>query len=271
MLPDATSIVCPHCFGQIDLEVRPPHKFPVHLSIICMTRGSSNSFEFLGNIGSIARQLQAEFVVGVDGIREWPAPLEWSVLPIQSNGYVESALNQLARHTHGQWILRLDDDESISPAMFEWLKERKYLGYPAWAFPTMALWGTKDKFIVSDPFWPDTHVRLTARHLAADWPDEPHGKPKWVKQAKVAPAAILHHKFLLKNYEERRRIADTYESKMEGGGHGRRLIYNCPEDVVDYVDLMPVLDGVPINRRLAGFALQAAAERVQITRERNDK
>ena len=253
LIPTNTSLVCPHCYGKIDLAVGAPYHFPYHLSIICMTRGGGSSYQFINALSLQAKRLGAELVVGHDEGFDFSTTLHMytKFIPIQTSGYVESALNQLARHAQGQFILKLDDDESISPLMLEWLRERRYMGYPAWAFPSAALWGDEGHFITTPPFWPDTHIRLTAWHLAADWPDEPHGKPKWERQAKIAPVAIRHHKFLLRGLAERQQIADRNESKLQVGAHGSRLVFNCPEFVLDRVTISPVcecpLSSVPPN------------------------
>lgn len=238
-------IACPACFTKIDLAATAPYIFPYSLSIICMTRGTIHNADFLFDLTEAAVALGAEMLVGVDGVREYPVPisLRMKVLPIQTDGFVESGLNQLARHAQGRFVLRLDDDESISPAMLQWLKEKRYEGAPAWVFATAALWGDDKHFITSPPFWPDTHVRLTAWHLASDWPNEPHGKPSWVRTARPAPVAIRHHKFLVRTYEERKAIADGYEAKLKGGGHGKRLVYNLPEAVLKQLTVSSVGDG----------------------------
>lgn len=246
MMNNRSTLRCPHCFNEIDLEAVAPHPSPVHLSIICMSRGGEDAIPFLTELAVKASSIGAEFLMGFDNEGDSRRFLHWSmsvVVPMQTRGYIESSLNDLAHHAKGDWILRIDDDETITPAMLKWLERRAYLGHPAWSFPTAALWETNDKFITTPPFWPDTHVRLTHRSMATDWPDEPHGKPKWVNQARRAPVAIAHHKFLVKSYEERRAIADKYESKLEGGGHGRRLVYNCPEDVLETLTLYPLGDG----------------------------
>ncbi len=246
MMPHSTTIACPVCFSKIELAAAAPYKFPYHLSIICMTKGGDVASSMLEGLMAAARSLGAELIIGLDSggrIKYHQEPF-WKLVPINGDGYVESTLNQLARHANGQWVLRIDDDESIPPAMIEWLKRREYQDHPAWAFPTAALWKDDKHFITTPPFWPDTHVRLTSWHLAADWPDEPHGKPAWVHTAQVAPVAILHHKFLIKSYDQRRAIAEKYESKMKGGGLGKRLVYSCPEDVLHQMNVYPVGDGM---------------------------
>ena len=245
LTPPNSTLVCPHCFGKIELTAATTYKFPCNLSIICMTKGDDSRAGLLLWMAETAEGLGAEMVLGVEG--EGKAPdffgLPVKVFPIQTKGYVEGALNQLASHAHGKWVLRLDDDESISPAMFDWLQKRKYLDCPAWAFPTAALWGDEEHFITTPPLWPDTHVRLTSWHMSMDWPDEPHGKPKWVSQAKVAPVAIRHHKYLVKSRDERLEIAKGYETKLRGGGLGRRLAFNLPEEALGELRVSSVGDG----------------------------
>ena len=260
-MPDNSAVICcPNCFSKIDLAATAPYRFPYSLSIICMTRGGQSSYNFIAQLDIDARELGAEFLVGYETDRVQDADGRPHYIPtmfscksfsIYTGGFVEGGLNQLAAHAQGRFVLRLDDDESISPAMLQWLKDKKYEGAPAWAFPTAALWGDDKHFITSPPFWPDTHVRLTAWHMASDWPNEPHGKPDWVRTARPAPVAIRHHKFRIKTYVERQAIADSYEAKLVGGGHGKRLVYSLPEDVLSQLTLSLVgagpLSNIPQN------------------------
>ena len=242
-----TSIQCPHCFETINLEAAAVRR-AYSLSIVCITQGKEWSRPFIERLRAQATDLGAEFVIGFDlsggETNGWLQPMADLLVPVTSAGYIESVLNTVIRHANGSWVLRVDDDESLPPAMIEWLRRRSYFGSKLWRMPTAALWGDERHFITTPPFWQDTHVRLASWYDAAGWPDKPHGKLRLEHTAKLCPAAIFHHKYLIKSYEERRQLAADYEQKEAGAGEGRRLVFNVPEDVLSSMTLHEVGDGL---------------------------
>jgi glycosyltransferase involved in cell wall biosynthesis len=166
---------------------------------------------------------------------------------VHSQGYIESVLDEAIEHTSGKYILRIDDDESISNPMFRWVVDREYESADNWTFPRAHLWGDEANYIVNSPLWPDSQTRLSIRakaggRLAIHAPS-PHGA------GEIAPCPILHHKFLVRDYEDRKRILDGYESKQRGAGSGDFLPFSFPT-------VLPDLKFEPISKAYERAALK---------------
>jgi hypothetical protein len=123
-------------------------------------------------------------------------------------------------------VLRLDDDERCSPAMVEWLMRGDYQLGTHWKFARVALFGSEWSAIDSPHLWPDHQTRLSVRAWA-DGRNAIHcGSP--YGGGDLAPAAIEHHKFLVKNTEERLALAQHYD-RVGGSGTGWNYPFNVPE------------------------------------------
>lgn len=198
----------------------------ISFSILTVTQGEPYSARFLRHFRVIADMLSAEFVVAHD--RCGPPPCDADrYLPVQSSGAIEDVLVQAHAACSGDYVLRLDDDETLSPqavlSLAEWRSQAS--DSRAYALPRANLWGDQWHAIKSGHLFPDFQVRLMPRGreqrtrvhegLAAD---------------ALLPGMILHHKFLLKTREERRAIAARYEAKQAGCGSGHYLQFSVPED-----------------------------------------
>jgi hypothetical protein len=204
-----------------------------------------------------ADALNAELLLAVDGREDRlddAIKLAHTVMLVRTSGYVESVLERVLKAAKAPWILRLDDDESMSEAMFGWLSSRKYLhqNTDVWSFPTCALWGDDGHFITNKPLWPDPHVRLVTWQRT-DWRNEPHAG-SIVGLGRPAPVAILHHKYLLKSYQERIALAAKYDGLVAGGGTGAHLPFTLPEHFYDTVNVESVDTGLfPDPKLVAGL------------------
>lgn len=253
VLDDTTQYIeCPHCLGPIDVHTVvstpiPPPRYTQkpHLSIVCITRGDPHAAAFISSMRDAATSLNAEFVIGADGYNAFVIAQDYSdiTVSVQSSGYVESVLNKVILAANGIWVLRLDDDEEISPALFAFLRDRRYTTNPLWRIPTMALWGDTSHYITNPPLFPDAHLRLTTWKYRGGWADAVHA-PAPHQTDNIAPAAILHHKYLLKSLPERQRVAARYEQLKPGGGYGVHAPFTIPEVIFgDKLTTAPVGDG----------------------------
>lgn len=243
---------CPHCRGPIDIHTvvtvpSPPPNYAVkpHLSIVCITRGQPHAEHFISLMRDASTAINAEFVIGADGYEAFVLAQDYSdvTIPVMSSGYIESVLNQVLLSANGIWVLRLDDDEEISPALFDFLRNRSYLTSSLWRIPTMALYQDTSHYISNPPLFPDAHLRLTTWKYRGGWDDEVHAPSPHQTDA-IAPAAILHHKYLLKTLEERQATADRYENITTGAGRGIHAPFTIPEVIFgDNLTLAPVGDG----------------------------
>src|SRR5215207_1414124 len=110
------------------------------LSILCVTKGERCVLPLLGSLSSAARLCKAELVLVADGreafdaIRDLDGLSELPIRNYKTRGFIESVLDECINLTTGQYVLRLDDDESIPPPFVEWLRAREYKKADHWKF-----------------------------------------------------------------------------------------------------------------------------------------
>lgn len=196
------------------------------LSVLTVTRWEPHTPRFLRHFRAVADILSAEFVVAYDRVSQ-PACDADRYVAVESSGAIEDVLVQAHSACSGEYVLRLDDDETLSPqailALAEWggleSDSRVY------AFPRANLWGDQWHGMSSGSLFPDFQVRLMPRD---------HERRTRVHEGLIPdaifPGMILHHKFLIKSREERLAIAARYEEKQAGCGSGHYLQFSVPED-----------------------------------------
>jgi hypothetical protein len=214
--------------------------------ILCITKTESYSLPFIAEMQRIAKTLDSELVLAADGnLAHCRAELNFPdarVLRVKSKGFLESVHDQAVDFCQAAFILRLDDDELCSPAMVDWLFERRYRTHDHWKFPRAAMW-TPTTFVRSSALWPDHQTRLSIKSKmqgrGSIHAGSPHGGG-W-----CAPVAIEHHKFLVKSVAERRAIAETYDRILPGSGTGSFFKeFHLPEEVYgSELPLAPWNDG----------------------------
>lgn len=205
------------------------------LSILCVTNLAAHAQVPLICMSTLADHLGAEFVVGVDGGGEIPLDKGWfdSRVDLQSNGCIESVLDQAIAACSGEYVLRLDDDERVSEAMFTWLSEGRYHDADHWAFPRMHLWPDEEHYITSEPLWPDLQTRLSVKAKAGGRTAVHQGSPYGT--GRVADVAIEHHKFLVRDLAEREALVEHYERLQPGAGSDHFARFSVPERYSDHL------------------------------------
>lgn len=214
----------------------------MQLSVLCVTRGGKQPL--LDRMHAMARRLGAEFVVAVDGginvhLDRLDPGEKVLVVPVHSAGYVESVLDQAVEACAGEYVLRLDDDEAMTPAGEEWLRQGRYLAEDHWKFPRAWLWGEQGRPLplgspqsmvrLANPiFWPDEQTRLSVKAKAAGRRTIHAGSP--FGGGKAAPVAIEHHKFLIQTKAQRIERVREYDRLQQGSGTAFRGFY-VPEEL----------------------------------------
>lgn len=196
------------------------------LSILTVTAGEPYTGRFLWHFRAVADMLSAEFVVAHDRCTPWACGAD-KYVPVKSSGVIEDVLVEAHAACSGDYVLRLDDDETLSPqailCIAAWLPEAG--DTKVYAFPRANLWGDQWHAISSGDLFPDFQVRLMPRDRECR--TKVH---EGIAPDALFPGMILHHKFLLKSLAERRAIAARYEAKQAGCGSGHYLQFSVPED-----------------------------------------
>ncbi len=216
------------------------------LTILCITPAGDKAIPFLRAMRKNADALNAVFAVALDTKDGWGnlpnvQELAHNVIFVKSDGYVESVIKRAYSAVQTNWCLRLDDDEEMSPALFDWIRGRHYLDESAWHIPTMALYPDKERFITNEPLYPDVHIRLTSwRHYSQIAEAIHAGQPF---MAAMTDKAIFHHKYLVESYQDRIAKAAHYDSIKEGAGTGTHKPFTLPEEVFEKAIVAPIGDG----------------------------
>jgi hypothetical protein len=165
------------------------------------------------------------------------------IVPIASKGYLESVHDEALRACRGKYVLRLDDDERISPAMRHWLFKRTYRLAPHWKFPRVHFWGDAQTVLLTPQLYPDWQTRLSHRNFAGGRTIIHCGSP--FGGGEDAQVQIEHHKFLVRSFEDRLRIAEAYDAVMPGAGTGGMSAFSLPERFYagEDVRFVPYQDG----------------------------
>jgi hypothetical protein len=224
----------------------------MNISILCITKLEGYAQPYLTQFEKLAKALKGELVIGFDVYpnQTSTAPIKTcaslvQIIPVRSEGYLESVHDLVVAQCRGDYVLRLDDDEQCSPAMEDWLKLGKYRDHDHWKFNRAHLWptdGPKPMMIKTPQLWPDQQTRLSVR-AKADGRNIIHaGSP--YGGGELAPVLIEHHKFLVKTLAERRAIVANYDRVAQGAGT-EFAAFSVPEDYYkgESHKLIPLNDG----------------------------
>lgn len=217
------------------------------LSILCVTNGDKHVGAFVERMPQLAKRLNAELVLGLDGPTAQSADYRKLAdvavdLPAHDVPLQEQVIDVAVGACNGEFILRLDDDEAVSESLEKWLLEGRYKAGRLFAFPRVYMWGDESHVLSNEGIYPDLQTRLGLKALMFGVNAIHAGNPNGT--GTVIPYALEHHKLLVKTYEQRRAIADRYEAIRAGAGYsftyGR---YNTPEDSYQVLETKPYSDG----------------------------
>lgn len=197
----------------------------VTLDVLCISRVDACSLPFINKMREMAAGLGARFILAADGSGAYNRSPLSSVL-VRSLGYFESALDQALVYCQSDYILRLDDDECMSPAMFKWLQGDTWQDADHWEFPRTHVWA--DGVLMTPQLFPDYQTRLSIKAKAGGRYGVHAGSP--FGGGERASVALEHHKFVVKDHQERRRIAESYDTYQLGYGTGNMMPFSLPED-----------------------------------------
>lgn len=209
------------------------------LTILCITKGDEYARPFIDEMARGAQTIGAEFLLAPDGfIPDTDLAYGYPRIGgLNSDGHVESILDEAVAQCDTEYILRLDDDERMTPEMRTWLAAGYYRTAPHWAFPRRNLWPDEDHYIQNAPLYPDLQTRLSTKQLSGGRKRVHDGSP--FGTGRVAPVAIDHHKFLVRTREEREALVEHYESLQPGAG-SKYVMFSLPERYEDVLQVKQV-------------------------------
>jgi hypothetical protein len=186
------------------------------LTILCVTAGEPHAHAFVDRLADDANTCGADLRVERDGAT------------VHSHGYVESVLDTAVDRCTTDYILRVDDDETISLGMLEWLRRHHYRQARHWAFPRRNLWPDAQHHVTNEPLWPDLQTRCSLRALAGGRHSVHDGSPYGT--GRVAPPGVTleHHKFLARTRADRERLVRHYNTIKPGAGTDW-IMFSLPE------------------------------------------
>lgn len=203
------------------------------LSILTVTKAEPFTGFFLRQMQQLAIAANAEFVIAGDGseainkLKRAGFGDENILVSVKSNGTMESVLDAAVRCCSGKYILRIDDDECVSPEMFSWIVRQDYTEHDHWKFSRAHLWHLPNLYITNPPLWPDWQTRLSIRKKSGGRPILHSGSP--FGGGRLAPVILEHWKFVVKTKEERWAIGRFNDQFGPGYGTGNMLPFNVPE------------------------------------------
>jgi hypothetical protein len=214
------------------------------LSILTVTKAEPHVGFFLRQMQQLAIASNAEFVIAGDGteainkLKRGGFGDENVLVSVKSNGILESVLDPAVRCCSGKYILRIDDDECVSPEMFRWIVNQDFTEADHWKFSRAHLWHVPSLYITNGPLWPDHQTRLSIRKKSGGRTTVHAGSP--FGGGRLAPVILEHWKFLVKTREERREIAERYDSHGKGFGTLGMLPFNVPEEYYPSMELKDI-------------------------------
>jgi hypothetical protein len=198
------------------------------LSLLCVSKCEPHTPRFFRHYRAVADLLGIPWVLACDRCEPPAAPAADTVILVEAKTTIEDVLAGVHAQCETDWVLRLDDDETLTSATLPWLVRflrSDTTGMNAVAFPRANLWGDEATMLVEDHMWPDTQCRLIRRD--AETRDRLH---QGLPADRVSPGVILHHKFLVKSRQQREEIARLYETNGTGLGLGEHYVrYSLPE------------------------------------------
>jgi hypothetical protein len=201
------------------------------LSVLCITNGEPHAGVFVWRMYELAERLGIELILGLDREAAQAAkyPCHQSI-NLQAVNLQEDVMDQAVEFCTTDYILRLDDDEVVSPALERWIASGQYahIGDRIYAFPRVYMWPDDQHILTNDGIYPDLQTRLGKKACMFGVTSVHAGNPNGT--GLVIPYAIEHHKLLVKTWEQRQKIAERYESLRPGAGTAPEYArYNLPE------------------------------------------
>jgi len=199
------------------------------LTLLTVSRCEPYTQRFFTHFRAVADILGVPWVLACDRCEPPQYPAADRTTTVSCKTTIEDVLASVHQACDTPWVLRLDDDETLTAGSIEWLAKWLRAAEPAGvngiAMARANLWESERTRLNEDGLWPDLQIRLVRReHETRTVLHEGLGAEL------ISPCVILHHKFLVKNYDERVEVAKRYEATWEGAGLGEHYVrFTLPE------------------------------------------
>lgn len=220
------------------------------LSIVCVTSADPVVRPFLERFRAVADNLGAELILGTHGAPAtlYAQGLGYDHIDVQGS-YFEELVDPVIQACSGDYVLRVDDDESISSGMLEWLLEGEWFRRDSWFFSRRHLWPDALHCLAKQPYFPDFQARLSVKRQARR-PVKIHAAHAYPAYRAPAGVYLDHWVFLLRSREERRAMTAKYETirtgeKIEASAINTVMPYDDPNPVtlpIDSFDLLRIVE-----------------------------
>ncbi len=249
------------------------------LSVACITRGAGRQVAaVLAPLREVADEIliAADHRVGPERLAEYGAVAD-TVVRLEF-GFLERHLAWLHARCAGDWVLRLDDDEVVSPGLLEALPGMVAAGdVLQYRIPRRWLHPDPRHWLDEEPWAPDLQTRLVRTGPLLRFPGVLHTSAQPVLPARVVAEPIYHLAHLAEDAESRRARAVRYEVMRPGleapGGGPANAVFYVPEDWATGTPAeVPVADRAAVAAALAGRdASGPVPDAPLVGREENDR
>lgn len=206
------------------------------LSILSVTQGDPSIIPFLQQLRDLAIRASlpagqtAEAVFACDGQDAYArvrSQVGGKCILVRSRGHIGSVLDEAVRVCTGAYVFRVDDDETLTAPLQQWVIDAQYRAHDHWRFRRAHLWtfGEAMGHITNGRFWPDYQTRLSVREKSGQRVQPHAASPYGRGQAAPDNCVIEHWKFMLKSRAEREQMRDRYDRIAAGAGK-----FSVPED-----------------------------------------
>jgi hypothetical protein len=211
------------------------------LSILCVTNNEpAFAYPFIMAFRKLADRLGAELVLDLNRDKADTSPFRGIAdkeIETKPDTLQDLVLDMAIGECSGDYVLRMDNDESVSPALADWLATSDYQNAELFTFPRVYFWGDTSHYLNNPGMFPDLQTRLGRKELMTGCTSIHAGNPNG--PGMVIPLALEHHNLLVKDLAKRREIAALYESISPGAGSKPEYArYNLPEDFYPEFELM---------------------------------
>jgi hypothetical protein len=215
---------------KMNYDDNPLPSLSEEISFVIVTSG--RYLDSLINLLKSVSELVDETVVILDnddeGIRDKIKMFSDVVVMLPGKGCYEAYSRDIFRYCTKSWILRLDDDETLSANCTKDMLKRLISDRTVFAYWIPRKWFVDaNSYISSSPWYPDYQLRLFRNQISCvELPQYIHS-PLTVhgNTEKVEHFHLNHWDLIYKSRSEREKKVKYYDALLPGNGYGKYYLY----------------------------------------------